>query len=140
MRTEKPTPFASAVTRFRSQVGRVRHALASQGLAFRWSLALVAVALLASLGYLAAPVASGSAFLRNGQSFSSGDILTITSLLDAQRIDYRVDDRKRIEVAVDNLEDARTALAKIGPSVRLRSRSWIEDANKPEPFLGWTLG
>jgi flagellar biosynthesis/type III secretory pathway M-ring protein FliF/YscJ len=75
------------------------------------------LALLALCGYLAVPVSSGIALLRNGQKFSIGEIIRISHALDAQRIDYRVDDQRRIEVAADRVEDARGVLAKlnIGP-------------------------
>jgi hypothetical protein len=125
MRTEKPTLAARAAARFRSQIVRFRRALAAQGPAFRWSLVLGALALLALIGYLATPVSATSEFLRGGQKFSSGDIIKISNALDAQRIEYRVDDQGRIEVASDRREDIKTVLAKLG----LGPRS-IEDLDR----------
>src|SRR3954447_21303185 len=95
MRTENTTSAASAVARFRSQVVRLRRSLGSQAPALRWSLALGALAVLVPLGYLAVPVPAGSAFLRGGEKFSSGDIIKISRALDAQHIDYLVDDQGR---------------------------------------------
>jgi len=114
MRTEKSTLAASVVARFRSRIVRFRRALAAQGPGFRWLLVLGALALVALLGYLAAPVPVASEFLRGGQKLSSGDIIKISNALDAQHVDYRVDDQGRIEVASDRREDVKAVLSKIG--------------------------
>jgi type III secretory pathway lipoprotein EscJ len=119
------------VARFRSQLGRVRRALASQSPAFRWSLALSACGVLLVCGYLAMPVATGSAFLRGGQKFSISDVIKITHALDLQHIDYRVDDQRRIEVASDRLEDARAVFAKLDVGPRS-----IEDLEKEAQASG----
>jgi hypothetical protein len=105
------------MARLRSQAGRVRRAIASQSAPFRWSLALGGLAVLMIGGYLAMPVAAGSAFLRGGQKFSISDVIKITHALELQRIDYRVDDQRRIEVTGDRLEEAKAVLAKldVGP-------------------------
>jgi type III secretory pathway lipoprotein EscJ len=119
------------VAQVRSQVIRVRRAIAAQGPAFRWSLALGVLGVLVLCGYLATPVPAGSAFLRGGQKFSIGDIIKISHALDLQHIDYRVDDQRRIEVASDGLENAKAILAKldIGP------RS-IEDLDRDSQVSG----
>jgi type III secretory pathway lipoprotein EscJ len=80
-------------------------------------LALGLLGILVLCGYLTTPVPSGSAFLRNGQKFSVGDIIKISHALDLQHIAYRVDDQRRVEVAADRLDDAKALLAKlnIGP-------------------------
>ena len=96
MRTDQPLSAARAVARFRSQLGRVRRVLASQRPAFRWSLVLGACGVLLVCGYLAMPVATGSAFLRGGQKFSISDVIKITHALELQHINYRVDDQRRI--------------------------------------------
>jgi hypothetical protein len=117
MRTVEPSSAASAVAQVRSQIVRVRRAIAAQGPAFRWSLALGVLGVLIFCGYLATPVPAGIAFLHGGQKFSIGDIIKISHALDLQHIDYRVDDQRRVEVASDGLEAAKAILAKldIGP-------------------------
>jgi type III secretory pathway lipoprotein EscJ len=131
MRTDQPLFAARALARLRSQVGRVRRAIASQSATSRWSLALGALGILIIFGYLAMPVTAVSAFLRGGQKFSISDVIKITHALELQHIDYRVDDQRRIEVAGDRLEDAKAVLAKldIGP------RS-IEDLEKEAQSSG----
>src|SRR5437867_4266229 len=106
MRTDQPSSAARAVARLRTQVVRLRLALASQSAAFRWSLTLGALGLLILGGYLAVPVPAGIAFLRGGQKFSIGDVIKISHTLDLQHIPYRVDDQRRIEVAGNQLETA----------------------------------
>jgi flagellar biosynthesis/type III secretory pathway M-ring protein FliF/YscJ len=117
MRTENPTSPATVVARVRAQVHRVRRLLAARGPIFRWSLSLSAVAVLVALVYVASPLPSGSEYLRSGQPFSSDDIIKITRALDAKPLPYRVDDRGRIEVPGDRLDEARAVLAKldVGP-------------------------
>jgi flagellar M-ring protein FliF len=117
MRTENPTSPATVVARVRAQVHRVRRSLAARGPIFRWSLPLVAVAVLVALAYVASPLPSGSEYLRSGQPFSSDDIIKITRALDVKPLPYRVDDRGRIEVPGDRLDEARAVLAKldVGP-------------------------
>jgi hypothetical protein len=114
-----------SVARLRSQVERLRRAVAAQGPVFRWSLALAAVALVALLGYFAAPVPVSTEFLRAGQKFSSGDIIKIANALDAERLNFRVDDQGRIEIASDRRAEVKAALAKIGIGPRS-----IEDLGK----------
>jgi type III secretory pathway lipoprotein EscJ len=119
------------VAQFRFQIARVRRAIAAQGPAFRWSLALGGLGVLVLCGYLATPVPAGIAFLRGGQKFSISDIIKITHALDLQHIDYRVDDQRRIEVAADGLEEAKSVLAKIDIGPRS-----IEDLDREAQVSG----
>jgi flagellar M-ring protein FliF len=113
MRTEKSTPAAAAVARFRPRVVRAWRGLASRGSAWRWALAVGGLGGLVLLGYLSAPTPAGSEFLRNGQKFPEGDRIKIARALDAQHIDYRVDPEGRVEIPADRLGDAKAALAKV---------------------------
>ncbi len=123
----------AAVARLKSRIGRSWRELAAHGPFWRWLPVLVGVALALFLGYVALPVPVGSALLRNGQKFSSGDILKVSRALDTQQIEYRVDDQGRIEVASDRLEDARAALAKL--SIGPRSIDELsKDALAPHPW------
>jgi flagellar M-ring protein FliF len=127
MRTENTTFPAAMVARVRAQVHRVRRTLATRRPILRWSLPLGAVVVVSALAYLAAPLPSGSEFVRAGQSFSSDDIIKITRALEAKHLAYRVDSRGRIQVSSDRLDEARDALAKlvIGPQpvdeIRIRA-------------------
>src|SRR3954451_19310850 len=134
MRTQQPTSAASTAARLRSQLARLRRLIGALSPAVRWSLALGSLGVLVLLGYLAAPVPSGSVFLR-GQSFSGGDIIKISNALDAHQIDYRVDDQRRIEIPSDRIDEAKAVLAKIAIGPRSIDEIGNEGINS-DPWAG----
>ena len=113
MRTENPTFPAALVARVRAQVHRVRRSLGTQPPILRWALPLGALAAVIVLAYVAAPLPSGNEFLREGQPFSSDDLIKLRRAFDAKHLAYRVDSRGRVQVSSDQLDDARDVLAKL---------------------------
>jgi flagellar biosynthesis/type III secretory pathway M-ring protein FliF/YscJ len=126
MRTDTPTARAAAVDRLRAGFARTRRRLGSQPVALRWSLGLAGLVALAALVYAAAAGTSTAAggYVRSGERFSSDDLVTIRRALDARHIRYSVDEKKRVEVAADRLDEANEVVAKL--EVGRRSLSEIE--------------
>ena len=119
MRTETPTTRSPAVDRLRAEFGRARRRFKSQPPGLRWSLGLAALAALVALTYAAtggAPTPTVS-YVRSGDRFSADDLITVCRALNAKHLRYRVDDRSRVEVAVDQLDAANDVVSKldVGP-------------------------
>ena len=114
MRTENPTSPATMAARARAQWHRARRALASRGPVLRWSLPFAALAGLAALAYVAAPQTAANVPLHGNQPWSADDANKIAHALDAKGLSYTRDDRGRIEVPGDQLDEARVVLAKLG--------------------------
>jgi flagellar biosynthesis/type III secretory pathway M-ring protein FliF/YscJ len=138
MRTENPTFPAALVARVRAQVHRVRRSLGTQPPILRWALPLGALAAVIVLAYVAAPLPSGNEFLREGQPFSSDDLIKLRRAFDAKHLAYRVDSRGRVQVSSDQLDDARDVLAKldIGPQSIDEIRNRAFESSPWDSLLG----
>jgi flagellar M-ring protein FliF len=99
----------------RAQVDRVRRSVMSQRPAVRWIIAGLAVIGLTSAVYWAATSYTnlGVRYLVSGRRFSSDDLIKVCSALDKQRLNYRVDDSRRVEVAADQYDQAADVVAKL---------------------------
>ena len=68
-----------------------------------------------------------NSYLASGRRFSSDDLIKVGRALDRLRIDYRIDDQRRVTVAADRFDEAAGAIAKLelGPRAldELRDRS-----------------
>jgi hypothetical protein len=115
MRTIDRLTSNPAISWLRREAGRLRRAMRAQHPAARLGLVLAPVLLLAAAGYWAAGTLTppGPRYLAQGRAFSSDDLITIFKALDAKGISYRPDDRRRIEVAADQYEQAAALLAKL---------------------------
>lgn len=130
MRTENPSPPPSAVALIRTQLSRARRSVWARGPAVRWLAAAVVLGVLASVAYQAASPAAGK-YLGEGRQYPNDEIAAITRGLEAQQIEYRVEDR-RIGVATDRYDDAMSVAAKLdlGP----RTIGEIRKKNEDSPF------
>ena len=54
-----------------------------------------------------------NSYLASGRRFSSDDLIKVSRALDRLRIDYRIDDQRRVAVAADQFEAAAGAIAKL---------------------------
>jgi flagellar M-ring protein FliF len=99
----------------RAQVDRVRRSVMSQRPAVRWIIAVLVVVGLTSAIYWAAAsyTTLGVRYLVSGRRFSSDDLIKVCSALDKQRLNYRVDDSRRVEVAADQYDQAADVVAKL---------------------------
>ena len=108
---------SSAVTfaRLRALSDRLWRPLAAQRPAVKWGLAVVGFLALAAMSYSGAGSLSnmGVRYLASNRRFSSDDLIKICRALDKQRIAYRVDDQRRVEVASDQFEQAAEAFSKL---------------------------
>lgn len=105
--------------RFLSRLNeRAAAALAGRSATARWGLVALVVGGLSLVGYLAASsiIPAERVFLGSGRRYQYDDLVKITRALDAQRVDYQIDDR-RLSVPAKSAEAAATAIAKleIGP-------------------------
>ena len=107
--------FTAAAAWLRAQVDRVRRSVMSQRPAVRWGVALLVVIGLTSAIYWAATSYSTLSvrYLVSGRRFSSDDLIKVCSALDKQRVNYRVDDSRRVEVAADQYDQAADVVAKL---------------------------
>ena len=107
--------FTAATAWLRAQVDRVRRSVMSQRPAVRWSIAVLVVIGLTSAIYWAAASYStlGVRYLVSGRRFSSDDLIKVCTALDKQRVNYRVDDSRRVEVAADQYDQAADVVAKL---------------------------
>ena len=99
--------------------------------AVRWGVALLVVDRLTSAIYWAATSLTtlGVRYLVSGRRFSSDDLIKVCSALDKQRVSYRVDDSRRVEVAADQFDQAADVVAKLEIGQRpigdIREQSYI---------------
>ena len=79
---------------------RLWHPLAAQRPAVKWGLALAVFLALAAVSYWGAGSLSnlGVRYLASSKRFSSDDLIKVCRALDKQRIAYRVDEQRRVEV------------------------------------------
>ena len=135
MPTHDRLSLSAALAWLRVQVDRFRHSLMARHPSVRWGMAVVAVIGLTSLVYWTATSRStlNVRYLVSGRRFSSDDLITVCRTLDKQRVAYRVDDLRRIEVSADQYETAADAVAKLdlGP----RSLSEIREESILSSFL-----
>jgi flagellar biosynthesis/type III secretory pathway M-ring protein FliF/YscJ len=142
MRTDTPTPPASALDRVRSELARARRRLTDRARAWRrgrwpwaWALAALAVGAALALAYAAAvPSASAGGYVLSGERFSDGDLRVIRRALDAKGVAYEVDGRGRVEVAADRLAEANAELRKLDVG-RQRRRDILKSALESRGFL-----
>ena len=104
--------------RLLSWLANGQKALAGQSAAARWGLVALVVGGLSLVGYLAASlvIPAERVYLASGRRYQYDDLVRITRALDAQRVDYQIDDR-RLAVPARFAETAATIVAKleIGP-------------------------
>ncbi len=110
-RPSSGVPFA----RTRALVERLWRPIAVQRPAVRWGLAAAAFLAVGAASYWGAGSlsTSGVRYLASSKRFSSDDLLKICHALDKQRIVYRIDDLKRVEVAGDQFDQAADVVAKL---------------------------
>lgn len=115
MRSSSQSSPRSAMGRIRPWVEKARRSFRAQKPAVRWGLALAVVAVLLLLGYVSTlPLTSASSsYLASGRRFSSDDVIKVARALDHLRIDYRIDDLRRVSVPADHFESAAAAVAKL---------------------------
>ena len=107
--------FTAAAAWLRAQVDHFRRSVMSQRPAVRWGMLLLVVIGLTSAIYWAAASFSTLSvrYLVSGRRFSSDDLIKVCSALDKQRVNYRVDDSRRVEVASDQYDQAADVVAKL---------------------------
>ena len=115
MATNDRRSWSGVTERLGSQMDRVRRSVMSRRPAVRWSFALVALVLMTSLIYWTATSLGtvGVRYLLSGRRFSSDDLIKICRNLDRQKIVFRVDVERRVEVAADQYDQAADAIAKL---------------------------
>jgi type III secretory pathway lipoprotein EscJ len=101
--------------RVRALGDRLWHPLADQRPVVKLGLALAVILALAASSYWALGSLSTSAarYLASSKRFSSDDLIKICRALDKQRISYRVDDQRRVEVTSDQYDQAAETLSKL---------------------------
>src|SRR5262245_63048134 len=99
---------AHVFARVRALGHRLWHPLADQRPVVKLGLPLAVVLALAASSYwaLGSLSTSGARFLASSKRFSSDDLIKICRALDKQRISYRVDDQRRVEVTSDQYDQA----------------------------------
>jgi flagellar M-ring protein FliF len=115
MPTNDRLSLIAALAWLRAQVDHFQRSLRSRRPAVRWSLALLAVIGLTAMMYWAATsfTTLGSRHLLLERRFSSDDLIKVCTALDKQRLNYRVDDSRRVEVAADQFDQAADVVAKL---------------------------
>jgi flagellar M-ring protein FliF len=115
MSTNDRLYLTAARTWLRAQVDRLGRSVMARRPAVRWSAALLAVVSLTSMVYWAATsfTTLGVRYLVSGRQFSSDDLIKVCSALDKQRLNYRVDDSRRVEVAAEQFDQAADVVAKL---------------------------
>ena len=117
-------PFSgSSLGRLGRWLRRLRSALAALRPPVRWALAATALlALLVLVLVMTRSLALSSTqsiFLHSGRRYQPGDLAKITRVLDRLRIEYRVDDQRRIAVASEQIEQAVAGISKLDLGPRL---------------------
>jgi flagellar M-ring protein FliF len=135
MRTEPPSPMASALARLRSAAGRLRRWLAARGTGTRIALLLAGLAALGTTGYLASGVDQGEpayAWIYEHRKLSGDDVARISEALDLVGIGHVADPNGRVGVKPSQKREALAQLAKakvVPPS--LDDLSGEADAGNP---------
>ncbi len=104
-----------AFERMRALLARLWQTIASARPAVRWGLAAAALLVLGAGSYWGASTLSpsGVRYLASGKRFSSESLITVGRALEKQRVAYRIDDLRRVEVASDQFEEAAETFAKL---------------------------
>ena len=115
MSTNDRLYLTAARTWLRAQVDRLGRSVMARRPVVRWSVALLAVVGLTSMMYWAATsfTTLGVRYLVSGRRFSSDDLIKVCSALDKQRLNYRVDDSRRVAVEADQFDQAADVVAKL---------------------------
>jgi len=115
MRTIDRLSPTSALARLRALVDRLRRSVMVRRPSVRWGLALAAALGLSAAGYWAATALSttGVRYLASQRRFSTDDLIKVCRALDKGRVEYRVDEQRRVEVAADQFEQADLLVAKL---------------------------
>ncbi len=103
------------VEQLRALAERLWRPIAAQRPAVRWGLAAAVLLVLGAASYWAAGnlSASGLRYLASTKRFSSDDVIKIGRALEKQRIAYRIDDLRRVEVTADQFDQAAEVFAKL---------------------------
>jgi flagellar M-ring protein FliF len=106
---------AVMLARARALWDRLWNPLAAQRPAVKWALALAVFLVLAAVSYWGAGSLSnlGVRYLASSKRFSSDDLIKVCRALDKQRIAYRVDEHRRVEVTSDQFDQAAEAISKL---------------------------
>jgi hypothetical protein len=115
MRTSDRLSPAVALARLSVQADRLRQLVRGQRPAVRWGLALAALLGVGAAVYWTATSLTpiGIRYLASGRRFSSEDLIKVCRAFDEQRIEYRVDDQRRVEVGADQFDPAAELYAKL---------------------------
>ena len=116
MSTNDRLYLTAAQTWLRAQVDRLGRSVMARRPVVRWSVALLAVVGMTSMVYWAATsfTTPGVHYLMSGRPFSSNnDLIKVRTALDKQRLNYRVDDSRRVEVAAEQFDQAADVVAKL---------------------------
>jgi flagellar M-ring protein FliF len=103
------------VEQLRALAERLWRPIAAQRPAVRWGLAAAVILVLGAASYWGAGnlSASGLRYLASTKRFSSDDVIKIGRALEKQRIAYRIDDLRRVEVTADQFDQAAEVFAKL---------------------------
>jgi flagellar biosynthesis/type III secretory pathway M-ring protein FliF/YscJ len=106
---------AVIIARIRALGDRLWHPLAAQRPVVKWGLALLVFLTLAAVSYWAAGSLStlGVRYLASSKHFSSDDLIKVCRALDKQRVAYRVDEQRRVEVSADQFDQAAETISKL---------------------------
>ena len=101
--------FPRALARIGRWFDSARQSLLARSPLVRWSFAAAVVSILIVAGYLgtASLAPAGSSYLASGRRFSPDDLVKVRRALERQRIDYRIDDQRRVAVSADEIERPR---------------------------------
>jgi flagellar M-ring protein FliF len=115
MATNDRRSLTGATARLGAQVDRLRRSVMARRPVVRWSLALIAVVVMTSMFYWAATSLGtvGVRYILSGRRFSSDDLIKICRSLDKQKIAWRVDGDRRLEVAAEEYDQAADVVAKL---------------------------
>jgi hypothetical protein len=104
-----------AFERLRARMERLWRPIASARPAVRWGLAAVVLLALGAASYWGASnlSPSGVHYLASGKRFSSEALIKVGRALERQRIAYRIDDLRRVEVSSEQFEQAADTIAKL---------------------------
>jgi flagellar M-ring protein FliF len=99
----------------RAAAERLWRPIAAQRPAVRWGLAAAVLLALGAASYWGAGnlTPSGLRYLASSKRFSSDDVIKIGRALEKQRIAYRIDDLRRVEVTTDQFDQAAEVVAKL---------------------------
>ncbi len=111
-----------AFEQLRSLVERLWRPIAAQRPAVKWGLAAAVFLALGAASFWGAGnlSPSGMRFLASSKRFSADDLIKVGRALDKQRIVYRIDDQRRVEVSAEQFDQAAEVVAKLdlgGPTV-----------------------